>query len=311
MQHLVSVIVPTKNRPDTLPLALASIGGQDYPSVEVIVINDGGVPVGEIVDGFTGQFSVKLIELPKSVGASGARNVGLDNTTGEYVAFLDDDDIFLPAHLGLAVRAMTENSARFAAAAVLVYDRCVPAAQVRSEDAIATFSYPNAIDMLPFTNPFPASGVVCRSLRETGIRFDRSLRVGEDWDMWLRLIHGNGYKVVLQEVPSAVYTQADRADSALSSSGADLSSFWQMYQNFLRICQRWPVDDDRPAARLRLFMELFYLICIRRLTAGSSISALCFDKVQAVFSQAAAGIISEAELRHALFALVGENPPEY
>jgi glycosyltransferase involved in cell wall biosynthesis len=305
MPPLVSVIVPTKNRPGTLRVALESIAGQEYRDVAVTVINDGGVPVGDVVGALAGRLDVQLIELPESVGVSGARNLGIDQAAGEYLAFLDDDDCYLPAHLSQAIAALTSNGARFFFSGVLVHDRQRPGGR----QPAAVINYQNALDLLPLTNPFPTSGVVCAALRDTGIRFDPELDMGEDWDMWLRLVYGHGYLAVLQETPTAIYVKAGQPDSALSAGRADTGSFWHMYESYLRTIARWPADEKSTTARMRLFMEVFYLVCLSQLMGGSALPPLVFDAMQAAFAGHLAGLSDESELRRELFLAAGATPP--
>ena len=95
-----SVIVPTWNRAKLLPKALASIYGQDSCpwDLEVIVIDDGSTDgTVEMVKQEWG--SVKLIELPRTGKPGLVRNAGIEQSTGEFIAYLDSDDFWLPHHL--------------------------------------------------------------------------------------------------------------------------------------------------------------------------------------------------------------------
>jgi len=96
---LVSVIVPTYNRPETLVEALQSIVTQTYSSIEIIVVNDGGRDVKDVVLRYASQSDVRYIHLPENKGRSAARNIGIAAAQGQYIAYLDDDDLFYPEHL--------------------------------------------------------------------------------------------------------------------------------------------------------------------------------------------------------------------
>jgi glycosyltransferase involved in cell wall biosynthesis len=314
MPPMVNVIVPTKNRPIRLRLALESIAAQEYRDIAVTVVNDGGVPVADVAGAFADRLDLRLIELPASIGVSGARNLGIDQSAGDYLAFLDDDDCYLPEHLGLAVTTLTTNGAQFYFSGMLVHDRQLPAGQARQQPAKAVINYPNALDLLPLTNPFPTSGVVCAALRDTSIRFDTSLDMGEDWDMWLRMIHGHGYAAALQDSaanhgPTAIYVKAGNSDSALSAGSTDIASFWHMYESYLRTIARWAAQDKGQVARMRLFMELFYLICLNQLSAGSALPPHVFDAMQDAFARHLAGLSGESDLRRDLFLAAGAQPP--
>ncbi|MFC4351818.1 glycosyltransferase family 2 protein [Fodinicurvata halophila] len=98
----VSVVIPTCDRPDLLERALASVMGQSRAADEVIVVDNGRHPVRpERLPA-----SVILLSLPPRVGASRARNAGAAQAGGDYVAFLDDDDAWMPDYLERIVDAM-------------------------------------------------------------------------------------------------------------------------------------------------------------------------------------------------------------
>ena len=94
---LVSLIVRTKDRPALLREALQSICEQTYPKIEIIVVNDGGDDVSEVILPFIGvNTTIVLVQFPVNLGRSKAANAGLDKATGDYIAFLDDDDWMMP-----------------------------------------------------------------------------------------------------------------------------------------------------------------------------------------------------------------------
>lgn len=100
-EPLVSVVIPTLGRA-SLRDAIASARRQDTPT-EVIVVNDSGAPLaaGLVADG------VRVLETEGRTGAAHARNLGMRAAGGDLVAFLDDDDVWLPGHLARAVAELT------------------------------------------------------------------------------------------------------------------------------------------------------------------------------------------------------------
>ncbi|MFB6186238.1 MAG: glycosyltransferase family 2 protein, partial [Halobacteriaceae archaeon] len=91
-ETLVSVVIPTYERPEYLQGAIQTALGQTYDNIEVIVVDDGSSDpyADEIVAEF--PQSVTCIRHDENEGLSAARNTGIRNANGEYVAFLDDDD---------------------------------------------------------------------------------------------------------------------------------------------------------------------------------------------------------------------------
>jgi glycosyltransferase involved in cell wall biosynthesis len=106
---LVSVIVPTCNRPDMLVAALQSILSQTYQHYEIIVVNDGGVDVGLIVGWLNRQGDMTYVRHDRHRGLAAARNTGLKLARGKYIAYLDDDDTFYPDHLETLVTFLEES----------------------------------------------------------------------------------------------------------------------------------------------------------------------------------------------------------
>jgi hypothetical protein len=111
---LVSVVLPTRNRPSGLAQALESIAAQDYPAIQVIVVNDGGAPVTLSGCHDSGRRSFILIEQPTVHGPGATRNRALTRASGSYVTYLEDDALYLPPHLsGLVTLAQVNPNAAF------------------------------------------------------------------------------------------------------------------------------------------------------------------------------------------------------
>ena len=100
----VSVIVATYRRENELKRALESLKEQQFKSFETIIVDDNAdleynSKVSGIVDAFkveNPQMSITLITNPKNMGSAETRNIGINASRGEYITFLDDDDIYLP-----------------------------------------------------------------------------------------------------------------------------------------------------------------------------------------------------------------------
>lgn len=95
----ISVVVRTLNRRNLLQKALASLANQNYRDFEVVLVNDGGESVQDVVDKFSGYFPINYIQHEQSKGRTPALNAGVANAKTEWVTFLDDDDIVYPWHL--------------------------------------------------------------------------------------------------------------------------------------------------------------------------------------------------------------------
>jgi glycosyltransferase involved in cell wall biosynthesis len=181
---LVSVVMPTRDRPAMLGRALESVRRQQHDAVEVIVVNDGGQDVSDIVSRFP---QARLIGHEHPRGVSAARNRALDEARGEYVAFLDDDDIYFKDHLSSMVMALeTHHADVMNAAHVAVFVD-------RDEDGSTWMHslhvYDGVYDGLAVQiwQPVLVQSLCCRARVLTGLRFDESLPVAEDYEFIIRL----------------------------------------------------------------------------------------------------------------------------
>lgn len=179
---IVSVIVRTRNRPEFLREALASLMSQRVSGLEVIVINDGGAPVGEVIVQFEGRLRLSLHELTESVGRVAAANLGIRQATGSWVAMLDDDDIYLPGGIETLIAAAQDPGVVYFGEVDLVrYDE-------RGRQLLRRFGAPYDAALMAFENQIPFIG--CLMPREALLAIgglDESLQCFEDWDLYLRL----------------------------------------------------------------------------------------------------------------------------
>lgn len=196
---LVSIIVRTKNRPTLLQDALQSICEQTYPKIETIVVNDGGGDVSDIVRPYNKSgITIVLVQFPVNQGRSKAANAGLDKATGEYIAFLDDDDWLENDHINTLVKAI-EKHPEFKA----VYSgvKCVDGYKQLLPD---NFGTPFDATQLLAGNYIPIHAVLfSKELLKLGCRIDESLDFYEDWDFWIQASMFTNFLFI--EEYSAVY----------------------------------------------------------------------------------------------------------
>ena len=111
MEPLVSIIVPCHNSAKFITATLNSIIAQDYQSWELIIIDDQSTDdTRAIVEKFSSKYNnVQFIPLPKNMGVSNSRNIGMAKAIGKYIAFLDSDDIWLENKLSRQVAYMEDK----------------------------------------------------------------------------------------------------------------------------------------------------------------------------------------------------------
>jgi GT2 family glycosyltransferase/glycosyltransferase involved in cell wall biosynthesis/SAM-dependent methyltransferase/Flp pilus assembly protein TadD len=185
---MVSVIVPTYNRPDRLREALASVLAQTYQDFEIIVVNDGTSDVDSVITALNTGGRLTCIKHDRNRGLAAARNTGLRAAKGKYVAYLDDDDRYLPGHLETLVTFLEHNDRK--AAYTDAWRVCEKFENGRHIEAARDLPYShdfNPADLL-ISNYFPVLCVMHERscLEEVGF-FDESLFAHEDWDLWIRM----------------------------------------------------------------------------------------------------------------------------
>lgn len=180
----VSVVVPTRDRPEFLAQALSSVRALEGEDVvfEILVCDNGQNPATADV---AERFAARHIEVVRP-GAAIARNAGLRAATGEYVAFLDDDDVWLPDHVRPQLRLLSEQAA-FAAA---IGQTCNAGwdLQTRGEAWPATLPGHGRLfgSFLTLYPQIGATVIRTSALSQVGL-FDEALVYDQDWDWHLRL----------------------------------------------------------------------------------------------------------------------------
>ncbi|MDD5462945.1 MAG: glycosyltransferase [Methylococcales bacterium] len=215
---LVSIIVRTKNRPALLKEALQSIWEQTYPKIEIIVVNDGGDDVSEVAHLFkSAGIAIVLEQFPINRGRSKAANAGLDKASGEYIAFLDDDDWLESEHIHNLVQAIEKHPE------IKVVYSGVSCVDGDKKPLPVSFGTPFDATQLLAGNYIPIhAALFSRELLKLGCRVDESLEVYEDWDFWIQASLFTRFLFIREY--SAVYRIYDSAQQSRLGVGANTTA---------------------------------------------------------------------------------------
>jgi glycosyltransferase involved in cell wall biosynthesis len=193
---LVSVIIPAYNAEKYIARTLESVVSQTYKNTEVLVINDGSTDrtVG-IVESFVRNDSrIRILHQP-NLGATAARNCGLRSSKGEYIAFIDADDVWHNEK----IRAQVECFQRSGPSVGLVYSWSVIIDEGDNPlSGIAHEYRGNVLAELIYSN-FVGNGsspLIRRSCFEEVGDFKVHLRAGQDWDMYARIAERYEFQVI-------------------------------------------------------------------------------------------------------------------
>jgi glycosyltransferase involved in cell wall biosynthesis len=179
----VSIIIPTYNRAILVKESIQSVLEQTYTDYEIIVVDDGSTDnTRETV----AAFSDKIIYVyQQNRGRSNARNHGISLAKGNYIAFLDSDDLFLPGKLEKQVEVMEKNPG------VLLSHTSYQCTDIEKKyiETVKSGSftgnvYPKIIGHCPIATP---TVMVRRSVFSEEIKFKETLSTGEDAILWIQI----------------------------------------------------------------------------------------------------------------------------
>ncbi len=182
MSPEVTAVITTHGRPEVVCDAIASVQAEVHQSIEVIVVDDGGTFVAPPVDTDVELRVVRGSEL----GVARARNLGLEHARGEFVIYLDDDDIALPNRISALLSVARQQGASLCFG---MTRRVVDGSAVVLEDVPTQQMTSGAVgfcDLLTCTPHVNAVLVRTETLRAVG-GFDAGIEHFDDWAAWLRV----------------------------------------------------------------------------------------------------------------------------
>jgi glycosyltransferase involved in cell wall biosynthesis len=181
----VSVILPTRDRAGCLALALRSALGQREVEVEVVVIDEGSRDGTRALLAGIEDPRLRTIRHEEPVGVSAARNRGIAEASGPWVAFLDDDDLWAPDKLRRQLDAAAATGRRWVYGGEVTVDewlRVVDGAPPPPPEKVVA-----DLDRFDAVPGGTSSVMVAADLLEEVGGFDPDLATSEDWDLWIRL----------------------------------------------------------------------------------------------------------------------------
>jgi glycosyltransferase involved in cell wall biosynthesis len=182
---LISVIIPTRDRPDLLMRAVRSVARQTYLHLEVIIVNDGHPgDLASRVKQVCPDLPCRVIVNDRRPGGAGARNMGAYVSVGEYLAFLDDDDEWLEDKLALQIQAMQRSHAMVGV--ICTHDiRIRDGRETVLMRALEGDIYRELCRKQTVGNT--SSPLIARWAFEGAGMFDERMPAAQDADLWLRI----------------------------------------------------------------------------------------------------------------------------
>lgn len=202
---LVSVIITTFERPDNLQRAIKSVLNQTYDNIEIIVVDDNGLgsiyqqETRKVIREYMDHFPIKYIVHTEHINGSAARNTGLKNSKGEFIAFLDDDDEFVPNKIELQISKLLSKPEEYGACtcnSMIHHSLSSRVTKLKNEELLCQ-------EFMLENRAFNTSSVVFRHVVLKQLDgFDDSFLRYQDWELFIRFFRK--YKMCLVETPYLV-----------------------------------------------------------------------------------------------------------
>lgn len=256
----ISVIIPTWNRAETLGKAISSALNQTLSPFEILVCGVDGSPDQKVVNSINDP-RVRWIEGGKDGLASIPRNRGIRASRGEWLAFLDSDDEWLPEKLEKQLKHATEIGCDASCTNAIRY---IPSQEYTGEYVDDIFEDRISFPLLLKDNCIICSSVlVKKELVEKSNYFpeDRTLKVGEDYALWLRIATLTDFAFVSE--PLLIYR-----DEPQNSIRAVCLPYWDLKANVLKSFISWAENENADKSNRKysvMAKKLFLYIYIKKL----------------------------------------------
>lgn len=289
----VSVVIPAFNAAAFVAEAIDSVLRQTHPHIEIVVVDDASEDhTADVVRPYVERGQVKLIRHASNKGLAGARNTAIRHGTGQYVAFLDVDDLWLPDHLEQAL-AVLERHAEVDVmffnfdmielatgkklcnwfedrrAAMSIMQTQPLEGETEGETRLITGGMLSALLVESFIH---MQAVVARRAVCEQTLFDERLRRSEDIDWAIRMAHFGHGRFAFNPRVTGVYRRHINSLTSGSASSHELIAYteWMLFREYLQ----WPDLAAQPRQRLRASivkygLELSYYARLRHDLRGA------------------------------------------
>jgi glycosyltransferase involved in cell wall biosynthesis len=263
----VSVIIPTYNRAHLLSRAIKSVLNQTFQDFEIIIVDDASTDdTDKLVASFHDN-RIRYIQHEKNRGGGAARNSAITQAQGDYIAFLDSDDEWLPEKLEKQMKFFENAPATLGLVAAgaldirenIPYQKYIP--MLRG----------NLAQRILIDNCVGLNGIVLvrkECFSKVGL-FDENLRGSEDWDLWIRI--AQHYEVDF--TPDILLRYYPQPDSMIRDHDAGIGAHKIIFKKYQHLFKALP----RPYRAARYYHEGFFFWWKRELRE------CCINFIKAVF----------------------------
>lgn len=238
---MISVIIPLYNKAGSIAQALDSVLAQEYQDFEIVVVDDGSTDGGASVVENYGDVRIRLVR-QENAGVSAARNRGIEEARGEYVAFLDADDVWMPGFLSEISALQREFPQCRAQATNYVFN----SNGVKSPTILRKIPFsgergglPNYFEVASCSHPPVWTSAVCieRALLQEIGGFPVGIKSGEDLLTWARVAVRTDWAYSMREMAQYNFDQVSikepptRIPEEIDVVGVELKNLWVRFPN--------------------------------------------------------------------------------
>lgn len=235
----ISVLMPVYNGEKYIGQAIDSVLSQSFRDFELIVIDDGSTDKSAEVVGSYSDKRVCYVANPTNLGLVGARNRAIDVSNGDYLAWLDCDDISLPSRLSKQVTLLDENP---------TVGLCGTWVRTLGLDSEQLWKYPSEPEFLRalmlFYDPVATSAAMVRRscLAMNELRFDARFPLAEDYDLWERISRTNEVRNISEVL--TLYRIHPNQISAMRRE-QQRKAVWEIQSRLLRQLCVEPTEEEK------------------------------------------------------------------
>jgi len=240
--NLVSVIIPTYNRVNSLTDSLTSITNQTYKNIELIVVDDNSSDnTKEII--FSLEIpNLKFLTHEKNLGAPAARNTGIKNCTGDFIAFMDDDDMWHPEKIERQLNYLIQNpeaDAVFCEFKYVLKNKFYYPDKIMFDNNLLDLSLNRSLGSFSL----PLIKKYCIDV--TGL-IDINLPSCQDWDYWIRLVQNFN----LKKISDCLVTRKLSKDQITSDINKKIKGREYLLNKHWDLISKYPVIENMHLSRL-------------------------------------------------------------
>ncbi len=254
---MISVIIPTHNRAAVLGRAVSSVLAQSFKETELIIVDDGSADeTRQIVQSFKDKRLTYYHQ--KNKGVSSARNLGMKKASGQYIAFLDSDDYWLPEKLEHQLRFMLDGGFSISQTQEIWIRNGKRVNPMDKHEKPSGWIFEKSLELCLVS---PSCVLMEKNLFHQGYLFNENLMACEDYDLWLRI--SLEYPVAL--LPGALTVKTGGHPDQLSGKiiGLDLFRIYSL----LELEKNHRLSGDKKIMLQRVLLKkagIYFRGCLKR-----------------------------------------------